>query len=187
MKTFSFSIPQMLVLNQMLQVPLWVGAPLEDASSNQKLSTALDELESAGWIARQVDGSVGIAEGLLAILQAVRDAQTIAFAACLRKDAQIGSLTVFLDSGHYVVQTWQESNLVELVPSINQVEVKAACLKELNHLAALKDADRLEYRVLRASGGTWNAQENPAIDLGSGRNGAPLSLDAVFAAFQESL
>lgn len=163
MKTFSFSIPQMLVLNQLLQVPLWIGAPLDDASSQQKLSAALDELEGAGWIARQPDGSVGIAEGLLAVLQALRDAQSIAHAACLQGETQTASLTVFLDSGHYVVQTWQSDGLIQLNPLIDPAAVKSVVQAGLKNLASV--AGELRFGAMHNAGGTWEPQDEGEIIL----------------------
>lgn len=185
MKTFAFSIPQMLVLNQMLQMPLWVGAPLEDAPSKQTLSAALDELESAGWIARQADGSVGMSEGLLAILQAMRDAQSIGYAACLQEDAQIGSLTVFLDSGHYVVQTWQTGGLIQLNPLIDPAAVKSAVLAGVKSIASAAGAGKLRFGVMHNAGGNWKSQDENEIVLNVGKNDEDLLklLDPAITAF----
>lgn len=185
MKTFSFSIPQMLVLNQLLQVPLWIGAPLDDASSQQKLSAALDELEGAGWIARQADGSVGIAEGLLAILQALRDAQSIAYAACLHGETQTASLTVFVDSGHYVMQTWQSAGLIQIDPFIDPAAVKSAVQAGLKNMASAANAGRLRFGTMGNASGDWESQDEGEIILeGEKSNGDLLKqMDTAIAAF----
>lgn len=168
MNGFTFTISQKIFLDQLLGISTWLGEPLQNilqqsSEIERTLEAGIEELERKGWIARQLDVSLGISSGLLATLQSIRDAQSIAFITGRENDNIESSVVLFKDEEHFVLQTWDKNRDIDLFPFIDIRTGLSLVSTGIQNTLFTKRINQIQESRFYLEDGEWKTIKNESI------------------------
>lgn len=168
MNGFTFTISQKIFLDQLLGISTWLGEPLQNilqqsSEIERTLEAGIEELERKGWIARQLDVSLGISSGLLATLQSIRDAQSIAFITGRENDNIESSVVLFKDEEHFVLQTWNKNRDIDLFPFIDIRTGLSLVSTGIQNTLFTKRINQIQESRFYLEDGEWKTIKNESI------------------------